>query len=660
MAITSSSTTSHANRILQPRRLWFTRALWIAGVALIALFMALCIAVEWHDMNTGVVQVWEGWTLNNRAYAIYVFILDLGLRALFFCTGLFLAWRRSDNWMTLALAAALMMLGLLVAGFNEPMERYFPGDEQWATFIQQLVTISDTFTLAMILLFPDGKWYPRWSWAVLPFYVVLLTLTRSHIIVDDLLSLLIDPGIILMGMVAQFFRYRKHSSLEQRLQTKWCLLGLTLAILAVLIFFGVASLLDPAAPNAPLILLASYTLMIAAAMFAPIAFLFALTRYRLYEVDLVINRSMVYGALTVGLGAVFLIGVLVVQNVLQQITGGEQSAVAIAISALAIGVLFQPTRRRLQAFVDKRLYHLRVGLDEIGRPLDRPKIQRPGALTGMVFEDVYEVADLLGRGGMGEVYRGVHRVLRSNFAIKALPRELADQPDFRARFEREAQIVAGLDHKNVIHVYRHGEVDGNCYMIMDYIDGQNLSEYLKVAQRLPEDEAVVLLGEIAEALHYAHQCRVIHRDIKPSNIMLKRETATLKHGSQYRTHRAILTDFGIARIVEKGDGRITRTGMLGTLDYAAPEQIMDTSAIDHRADIYALGVLAYELVTGELPFKGSAAQVVFAHLQQPPPDPREIVPTLSATYAHAVLRALCKDPDDRFNSAAEFATALTK
>ncbi|MCX9079943.1 MAG: serine/threonine-protein kinase, partial [Candidatus Methanoperedens sp.] len=167
---------------------------------------------------------------------------------------------------------------------------------------------------------------------------------------------------------------------------------------------------------------------------------------------------------------------------------------------------------------------------------------------------------------------------------------------------------------------------------------------------LPADQACTLIRELAAALDYAHAQGLVHRDIKPSNIMLR-----LKPDSE--THEAVLMDFGIAKI-QDARTRYTGSGAIGTVDYMAPEQIMAAKEVDHRADIYALGVVLYEMLTGQRPFQGSAGQVLFAHLQQPPPDIRSINPDLPRSIAHAVTRVLSKDPNDRYDSAGAFAEAL--
>jgi eukaryotic-like serine/threonine-protein kinase len=215
-------------------------------------------------------------------------------------------------------------------------------------------------------------------------------------------------------------------------------------------------------------------------------------------------------------------------------------------------------------------------------------------------------------------------------------------------------MVAGMRHPNIVNVFDFGSMEDMYYMVMEFIKGHELSGYMQERGRLPLAEAYPLVRDIAAALDYAHEQGLVHRDVKPSNVMLQKAT-TIPDGAPYH---AILMDFGIAKILG-GDSGLTKTGTMGTLDYMAPEQIMASSEVDHRADVYALGVLTFEMLTGELPFKGeSAGQVLMGHLQNSPPNPRDLVPNLSPIVSAALLRALAKKPEDRFEKAGQFADEL--
>jgi eukaryotic-like serine/threonine-protein kinase len=251
---------------------------------------------------------------------------------------------------------------------------------------------------------------------------------------------------------------------------------------------------------------------------------------------------------------------------------------------------------------------------------------------------------------MAEVYRAVHPSLHITVAIKLLSPPLAEEPGFQHRFLREAKVASRLHHPNIVRVFDYGQMDGTFYMIMEYLAGQDLGKKLAQEGRLPLAEALPVLSQIASALDYAHTQGLVHRDIKPSNIMIE----DCDNGKV----RAVLTDFGIAKILT-GHTALTGTGMLGTLDYISPEQIQAQADLGPSADIYSLGIMAYRMLCGVLPFQQqNPGALLIAHLTQPPASPRAYAPDLPASAAAAILRALEKSPANRFPSAGDFVRAL--
>jgi serine/threonine-protein kinase len=345
---------------------------------------------------------------------------------------------------------------------------------------------------------------------------------------------------------------------------------------------------------------------------------------------------------------VFFVSLFVLKNAMEMALGGQQSSTAAIISTATVMLLFQPTRQRVRHFIDRRFFKLPANIDDLSKPY--APIANPGALTGVQLGP-YKVSEVLGRGGMGEVYRGEHVTLNRAVAIKVLPRELAQKDESRARFEREAQIVASFKHPNIVNVFDFGEYEGMFYMVMEFLEGRELSDVLKADGAISPAEAYPILHDVAAALDYAHAQGFVHRDVKPSNIMLQ----PTRDGKR----RAVLMDFGIAKIVSGSSAGITQTGTMGTLDYMAPEQIMSAKEVDQSADVYSLGIVAFQMLTGELPFKGSnAGQILYGHLQKPVPDPREFAPKLPASVAQALQKALSKTPEDRYQSAGELVAAL--
>lgn len=262
----------------------------------------------------------------------------------------------------------------------------------------------------------------------------------------------------------------------------------------------------------------------------------------------------------------------------------------------------------------------------------------------------YVVTEVLGRGGMAEVYAGIHPDLGRKVAIKVILPQFATESNFEERFRREARLVASLRHAHIVQLYDFDVVDGRHFMVMEYLPGGTLKDRLrglhqqKAQMALPE--AARLLDALAGALDYAHSRGAIHRDIKPANILFTAE------------QEPVLTDFGIAKLLEDA-ARLTATGgVVGSPFYMPPEQATG-AAVAARSDQYALGVVLYEMVTGRLPFQGSSAVAVMTqHLHNAPPAPRGVNAALPVAVESVLLKVLAKRPDDRFGSAGEFAQAF--
>ncbi len=238
-----------------------------------------------------------------------------------------------------------------------------------------------------------------------------------------------------------------------------------------------------------------------------------------------------------------------------------------------------------------------------------------------------EILELIGQGGMGAVYKARQKSLGRIVALKVLKPELAAVPEFAERFAREAKSLAQLNHRNIVTVHDFGQRDGLCYLVMEYIEGANLRRVLE-AGRLSPEEALRLVPDLCDALQYAHNAGVVHRDIKPENILLD------------ETGRVKIADFGLAKLVGQPDARLTATHqVMGTLRYMAPEQMEGAGGVDHRADIYSLGVIIYEMLTGEVPVGRFA-----------PPSAKA---RIDVRLDEVVLRALAKEPERRYQHASQ-------
>ncbi|MCX8562188.1 serine/threonine-protein kinase [Mycolicibacterium mucogenicum] len=261
----------------------------------------------------------------------------------------------------------------------------------------------------------------------------------------------------------------------------------------------------------------------------------------------------------------------------------------------------------------------------------------------------YTIVRCLGSGGMGEVYVAQHPRLPRQDALKVLRPEMSTNQEFRERFLREADLTAALSHPNIVGVYDRGEFDGQLWISMEYVDGIDVSRLLRGAGGVTDDQAVVIISAVADALDYAHQHDLLHRDVKPANILIS--------DTDPASRRIKLADFGIARCANDSAG-LTATNMtVGTVFYAAPEQLTG-SLIDGRADQYALAATAFQLFTGAPPFENSNAAVIIGkHLSAAPPLLSERRPDLAALDP-VLAKALAKDPKDRFDKCADFARAL--
>ena len=254
-----------------------------------------------------------------------------------------------------------------------------------------------------------------------------------------------------------------------------------------------------------------------------------------------------------------------------------------------------------------------------------------------------------GRGGMGVVYLATDRRLGRRVALKVIVPELAADPQFRQRFEREARVAATLEHPHVVPVYEAGEQDGSLFIAMRFIDGRDLAtevrDHGRARARSPRPRSSL---QVAGALDAAHRSGVVHRDVKPANVLLT---------GAGDDEQAYLTDFGLTREAASESG-LTLTGQwVGTVDYAAPEQILGEPT-DARSDVYALGCLAFQALTGKPPFQGAPAARLFAHMNEPPPSACAARPELRPEVDATLARAMAKKPADRFQSAGDLGRAL--
>jgi hypothetical protein len=283
-----------------------------------------------------------------------------------------------------------------------------------------------------------------------------------------------------------------------------------------------------------------------------------------------------------------------------------------------------------------------------GAPVARTPVEDlcPGCLlrAGMTLPDeaerlerllpAYQILELIGRGGMSTVHRARQRSLDREVAVKLLPAELAAQPGFVARFEREARALARLNHPHIVTVHDSGVVEGHCYLVMEYVSGLSLRQLMR-QRTLEPAEALALVPQICDALSYAHENGIVHRDIKPENILLDTRG------------QVKIADFGLAKLnePEADGGTLTATHqVMGTPRYMAPEQMQGAHGVDHRADIYSLGIVFYEMLTGELP------------MGSPQPPSQRV--SVDVQLDQVVLKAMAQSPERRYQHADDVKTAV--
>src|SRR3954451_5936103 len=260
----------------------------------------------------------------------------------------------------------------------------------------------------------------------------------------------------------------------------------------------------------------------------------------------------------------------------------------------------------------------------------------------------HRIDGIAGRGGMGVVYLATHLALNRRVALKLIAPDLAADEGFRTRFKQESMTAASIDHPNVIPIYHAGEEEGQLYITMRYVDGTRLRALIAQRGKLDAATTALIVSQVAAALDAAHAHGLVHRDVKPANVLVE-SAGDLEH--------ALLTDFGLTKSLQS-DTKVTKTGtVIGTFDYTAPEQL-DARPVDARTDVYALGCVFFQTLTGRVPFpRDSLGATLFAHFEAAPPSVTALVPEAPAALDEVIATAMAKDPAARYQSAGDLARA---
>ncbi|MEJ3658309.1 Stk1 family PASTA domain-containing Ser/Thr kinase [Actinomycetes bacterium KLBMP 9759] len=272
--------------------------------------------------------------------------------------------------------------------------------------------------------------------------------------------------------------------------------------------------------------------------------------------------------------------------------------------------------------------------------------------TPRLLSERYELGEVLGYGGMSEVHRGLDTRLGRDVAVKVLRADLARDPQFQMRFRREAQNAAALNHPAIVAVYDTGEVQSDFgplpYIVMEYVDGQTLREIVKSTGPMTQQKVIEVMADVCAALDFSHRHQIIHRDVKPANIMINRAGAVK------------VMDFGIARALGEGQNVTQTAAVIGTAQYLSPEQARG-EPVDARSDVYAAGCVLFELLTGEPPFTGDTpVAVAYQHVREEPRRPSDVNPSIPTALDSVVLKALSKNPANRYQSAGEMRSDLVR
>jgi len=260
----------------------------------------------------------------------------------------------------------------------------------------------------------------------------------------------------------------------------------------------------------------------------------------------------------------------------------------------------------------------------------------------------YRIIEKLGRGGMATVFKSYHAALDRYVAIKALHPAFMEDPNFLARFQREARVVAKLEHPNVVPIYDFAEHEGRPYLVMKFIEGETLKARI-TREAIPPDQIIPIVEAVGAGLTYAHGQGILHRDVKPSNVLLADDG------------RFYLADFGLARIAQAGESTISGDMMLGTPQYISPEQAMGLSELDEGTDIYSFGVMLYELLVGQVPFSADTPfSIIHDHIYTPLPLPSSVNPNVSEAIERVLLKALAKEREDRFEDTSSLVGAFSQ
>ncbi|MEN8240997.1 MAG: serine/threonine-protein kinase [Chloroflexota bacterium] len=636
---------------------------WVVITVVSIGFFILGLPHRFQDLLSVAPDVQHGLDLANvpnLGWALGMLIPEVLMMLVYTIIGISLFIQKSKDINILVVSMLLVSWGTTIMNVVEAFAADFPFVDGWILFSRAL---SWSLIMTILLIFPNGRLYPKWSkWLLIFWYGWIWSWfffpelphnISIHGGLADPIRFLIYFSLLGIGVAAQVRRYHRVASPTERQQAKWAFLGIALMFLITFLEEAPSALdptlVDQTTPESILYALVSTFFFVIGSLAFPIGIAASIQRKRLWQIDYVINRGLGFTLLTIVLGLAFFALFTFLEALFYALLDNQYSAVVAITSGLVTISLFRPTRGWLQNFVDNRIYKIQIDYWEKKKLLPSYGFQLLQKLNKV---GDYEITEMIARGGMAEIFKGKHVATGKEAAVKILLPHFAQDQLAQKRFIHEAQTISQLEHDNIVKLFDYGETDDLIYMIMEFISYQSLANQIKTEAPLSLKYTHQIITQIACALDYIHQQGTIHRDIKPSNILL-RPAQSKDHPPQ-----AVLTDFGIAKTSTQSE-QLRNQGFIGSLDYISPEQIQAAVNLDQRADIYSLGVMTFQMLAGNLPFQTkNRAATLIAHIQQPVPNILAYNPGLPDKVAFSIVKAMSKNPTDRFDRASDFAEAL--